>query len=290
MQVSEMMSVGEIAERLRRSTVQVISGTGAGTGSGIVWKAAGGILTNAHVASDASAQVVLWDGKRLPAKIVKRDERRDLAALQIPTADLTAVSIGDSGSLHPGEVAIAVGNPLGFVGAVSTGVIHAVGPLPGFGRRRWVQSDVRLAPGNSGGPLVNTRGELIGVNTMIARSRAAGSLALAIPSSTVLDFLNGSVDSAVTVGITVTPVALSRERALGFLILETQPGFAADRASLLIGDLLIGASGQRFRKHYDLEQAIESASDRLSLQFRRGAAPNDRSVTLQLNRQRVTAA
>ena len=73
-------------------------------------------------------QVMLWDGKRLPAKIVKRDERRDLAALQIPSAELMSVTMGDSNALRPGELAIAVGNPFGFIGAVSTGVIHAVGP------------------------------------------------------------------------------------------------------------------------------------------------------------------
>lgn len=285
-----MKSVGEIAEGLRRSTVQVISDSGAGTGSGIVWKAAGAILTNAHVAGDTSMQVMLWDGKRLPAKIVKRDERRDLAALQIPSAELMSVTMGDSNALRPGELAIAVGNPFGFIGAVSTGVIHAVGPLPGFGRRRWVQSDVRLAPGNSGGPLVNARGELIGINTMIARARGARNLALAIPSASVLDFLDGAIDSGLTVGITVTPVPLPAERGFGFLILETRQGLAADQASLLIGDLLIGANGRRFRRYYELEEAIESASDCLSLQFRRGGASNDRTVTLQLNRRRATAA
>ena len=125
---------------------------------------------------------------------------------------------------------------------------------------------------------------------MIARARGARNLALAIPSASVLDFLNGAIDSGVTVGITVTPVPLPAERGFGFLILETQQGLAADQASLLIGDLLIGANGRRFRRYYELEEAIESASDCLSLQFRRGGASNDRTVTLQLNRRRATAA
>lgn len=285
-----MKGLGEIAERLRRSTVQVLE-AGHGAGSGIIWNAAGLVLTNAHVVNGATAQVEFWDGARLPAKMLKHDRHRDLAALQVEASGLPAASKSGSGTLRAGELVIAVGNPFGFIGAVSTGVVHAVGPLPGFGRRHWVQASVRLAPGNSGGPLANARGEVVGVNTMIAGMGAGGNLALAIPIAAVEQFLNTSDNARVTLGVTVRPVSVPYERAPGFLILETLPGQPADNASLLIGDLLIGVNGRRFQNFSDLEDAIEAAADgRLSVQFRRGAGLQERTVTIQLENNRQAAA
>ena len=174
---------GEIAEQLRRSTVLIHAG-GCGAGSGVIWSSDGIVVTNAHVVHGSRVSVQLWDGREFEAAIQSRDARRDLAQLRIAAANLPAASAADSAELRPGELAIAIGNPLGFVGALATGVIHAVGPLRGLGRQDWVQADVRLAPGNSGGPLANAHGRVVGINTMVA-----GSLALAIPSNAVRDFL-----------------------------------------------------------------------------------------------------
>src|SRR5579864_5969612 len=170
-------SLGEVIERLRRSTVQVRAG-GSGCGSGVVWRAEGQVVTNAHVLSEsrtgpkerpeARLGIELWTGRKVAARVLKSDRRRDLALLQIDSEALSIAAQGDSDALRPGELVIAVGSPFGFTGAVSTGVIHSVGPLRGFRERPWVASDVRLAPGNSGGPLANARGEIIGINTMIA--------------------------------------------------------------------------------------------------------------------------
>jgi serine protease Do len=284
-----MKDFGDIAERLRRSVVQVVASGRAGMGSGIVWNPAGLILTNAHVAAGQNSQVELWDGTRLPARMVKHDRRRDLAVLQVSATGLPSASVGNSESLRAGELVIAVGNPLGFVGAVSTGVIHTVGPLAGLGTARWVQSSVRLAPGNSGGPLANARGEVIGVNTMIVGSRL-GHLALAIPSERALRFLNESENADVEMGVTIRPVAIPNEKGVGLLILETRPGLPADQASLLIGDLLVGANGRRFRSVSDLEHAIETASGALSIQFRRGGGRQDRTVTVRLEKRKAAAA
>lgn len=283
-----MRDFGEVAERLRRSTVQVVGAGGTGRGSGIIWNGTGLILTNAHVAKGGASQVELWDGTRLTSRTVKSDPRRDLAALQVSASGLPSASVGDSGKLRPGELAIAVGNPLGFVGAVSTGVVQTVGPLQGLGRRAWVQSSVRLAPGNSGGPLANARGEVIGVNTMIVGMGQARSLALAIPSAYVIEFVRES--ESPEVGMTVVPVQVDAEKTLGFLILGTRPGWPADTASLLIGDLLIGANGRRFSNFSDLQRSIEASSGTLSLQFRRGAGRQDRTVTLQLRKPKAAAA
>jgi serine protease Do len=134
-----MQGFGEIAERLRRSTVQVFSDRRRGGGSGVVWKPDGLIVTNAHVARQPQAQVELWDGRRFEARVVAYDARRDLAALRIAAqgsagglagsagglaAGDCAATPGDSSRLRPGELVIAVGSPLGFSGALSTGVVH----------------------------------------------------------------------------------------------------------------------------------------------------------------------
>jgi len=173
---------GEIAEKLRRSTVLVPAG-GRGSGSGVIWSSDGTVITNAHVARGTKISLQLWDGREFQATVASRDPHRDLAALHIDATNLPSASVADSSKVRPGELAIAIGNPLGFVGALTTGVIHAVGSIHGLGSQSWVQADVRLAPGNSGGPLADARGRVIGINTMVA-----GRLALAIPSNVVQNF------------------------------------------------------------------------------------------------------
>src|SRR5712671_2085509 len=212
---------GEIAEKLRRSTVLVHAG-GRGSGSGVIWSSDGSVITNAHVARAAQISLQLWDGREFNATVASRDPSRDLALLRIAATNLPSALVADSSQVRPGELAIAIGNPMGFVGALTTGVIHAVGPLRGLGLRSWEQADVRLAPGNSGGPLADARGRIIGINTMVA-----GRLALAIPSNTVKDFLSaGPSDS--WLGVTVHPVQVpqvaGRSRALGLVVLEVEPG------------------------------------------------------------------
>ena len=139
---------GEIAEQLRRSTVLIHSG-GRGSGSGVIWSSDGLIVTNAHVVRGSNVRVQLWDGREFEGAVASRDPRRDLAALRISADSLPAASPADSSQLRPGELAIAIGNPMGFVGALTTGVIHAIDPLRALGSQTWVQASVRLAPGNS---------------------------------------------------------------------------------------------------------------------------------------------
>jgi serine protease Do len=163
-----------LAARLARVTVEVASrgrgtATGAPVGSGVIWHPDGLILTNAHVArSDVS--VALWDGRTRAARLVARDVARDLAALVVDATGLPAAEIGDSSALRVGELVLAVGNPLGLVRALSAGLVHAAD-------RRLIQADLRLAPGNSGGPLADARGRVVGLNAMIV-----GGLAVAVPS------------------------------------------------------------------------------------------------------------
>lgn len=266
---------GDVVEKLRRATVQVRPHRNGG-GSGVIWSRDGQIITNAHVVEGSRSGAVeaeLWDGRRLAAKILKRDRRRDLAALQVQAAGLPAAIPGDSRMLRVGELVIAVGNPLGFIGAASTGVIHK------FDDDSWVVSQLRLAPGNSGGPLANAHGEVVGINTMIA-----GGLAFAIPSHAVARFLSTPSNGDSGLGVVVRPVLVNRSaRQLGLVVLEVIPHSPANRASLLQGDILLGAYGKPFQSVQDLEIAIDASRGRiLELQFRRGASENIRTVAAQI--------
>jgi serine protease Do len=173
-----------VAARLSLSTVQVRSRR-FGAGSGVIWHSSGLIITNAHVVRGSRARVELSDGRVFDAVCTGRNLQRDLAALKVPAADLSAATVGDSDALRVGELVLAVGNPLGLVGAVTTGIIYAIGPKDASSK--WVQADVRLAPGNSGGPLADAQGRIIGINTIIA-----GGLALAVPSNVVERFWRSS--------------------------------------------------------------------------------------------------
>jgi serine protease Do len=274
--------LGEIADRLRRSTVLVRPGGGKGNGSGVVWSSDGLIVTNAHVAQGPRSEISLWDGREFRAEVTSRDPRRDLAALRISAGELLAAEAGDSSRVRPGELVIAVGNPLGFVGALTTGVVHGVGPIRGLGSQSWVQSDVRLAPGNSGGPLADARGRVIGINAMIA-----GRLALAIASNEVARFLRGEGEAdSLRVGVSVVPVRLPRSiagRKFGLVLASVEPGTAAARASLLPGDILLGTEEKRFTSVSDLAELLRGdAAAVLRLEFLRGDYERVRRVSVQL--------
>src|SRR5258706_4369409 len=230
---------GEIAEQLRRSTVLLHTG-GRGSGSGVTWSSDGLIVTNTHLVHGSNVRVRLWDGREFNAAVTTRDSRHDLAALRISADSFPAAIPADSSPLRPGELAIAIGNPMGFVGALATGVIHAIGSLRGLGSQTWVQASVRLAPGNSGGPLADARGHVIGVNTMVA-----GRLALAIPSNAVRDFLAGGPRSA-WLGVAVHPVRLPRAhcRAVRLVLLEVEPRSSAAQTSLLARGNFPGTEGK----------------------------------------------
>jgi len=174
-------SLSALASRLRHITVQ-IHGAPAGVGSGVLWSRDGLIVTNAHVVR-GRVSVVLPGGRAVQARLLARDPERDLAALAIDAHALVPAEIGDSDSLRVGELVVAVGNPMGLSGAVTAGLIHAIGPRRPAGPSL-IQADLRLAPGNSGGPLADARGRVIGINSMIA-----GGLALAVPSSLVARFV-----------------------------------------------------------------------------------------------------
>jgi serine protease Do len=200
---------------------------------------------------------------------------------------LPAATFGDSGALRVGELVMAIGNPMGFIGALTSGVVHALGSLAGFGRQSWVLADVRLAPGNSGGPLADAYGRVIGINTMIVNRLGA-----AVPGNAVTAFLRRGA-SGFELGVTLQPVRLE-DRRFGLLVLKVEPGSPAAHAPLWTGDVLTGAGGRPFRSVDDLHLLLDGALDGVGgvihLQFLRGDRAVTREVAIRLTRPVAEAA
>jgi serine protease Do len=224
-----MFGSSEVIEKLRRSTVQITDGRGGG--SGVVWDGNGAIITNAHVVRSREIALIDFYGRRLRGRVEKRDEESDLALVHTNARDLEPALIGDSSHLRAGEIAIAVGNPLGIAGAAAWGIIHAIGPLDLGARRTWIQADIRLAPGNSGGALATAAGELIGINTMVYNG-----LGLAAPANEVAAFIRGEVQR-VHLGVELVP------SAQGLVVVAVEPGSLAERAGILLGDVIQCSAG-----------------------------------------------
>src|SRR5260370_757807 len=252
----------QIVNWLQPSIVQVRNG-GRGAGTGIIWSTDGYIITNHHVVpgDKATIQVHLTDGRVLEARVVDRHPKQDLAMLQISAGDLQAASAGDSSKLRVGEWVFAIGNPWGQRGVVTAGIVS------GFGSARhnddeqpthYIKSDVHLAPGNSGGPLLDAEGRVVGINAMIF----GGDLAVAIPSNVVSSWLEAMPGRRVTLSIELQPVELPddiRQRAnleagrtSGLLVVASQAvesgglnGSQQPAASgVFIGDVLLDAPGK----------------------------------------------
>lgn len=242
-----------VATTLRQSTVKVKSSV-TGVGSGVIWQADGLIITNAHVATSNRATVELADGRIFEAVRSHFDPQQDLAVLKINATDLKTATIGDSANLRVGELVLAVGNPLAENGAVTIGIVHTNYP-------RAVMADVQLYPGNSGGPLADCQGRVVGINTMIVNN-----LAVAIPSNTVNRFLRGS--HRMQLGVTLQPVVLGR-RTLGLLILSILSCSIAENVGLQIGDVLVGVSGLALTHPDDLAKYLHQTHKSIPLQILR---------------------
>jgi len=179
--------MSRVVSDVRRSLVRISNGR-EGQGAGTIWSADGLVLTNAHVVRRSSLKVTLPDGRTLAARIVARDPDRDLALLSVEASGLPAIEPGDSQNLRPGEWVFALGHPWGVAGAATAGIVIGSGAdmpeMPPSGRE-WIMVSLRLRPGNSGGPLVDARGRLIGVNTMMT----GPEVGVAIPVHVVKDFV-----------------------------------------------------------------------------------------------------
>ncbi len=169
-----------------RPSLVIVQGKRDSAGAGVIWRKNGVVLTNNHVLNGRAPRVVLPDGRTLDAEIIQRDEDIDLALLHIDAGNLPAASILRQGALRTGELVYALGHPWGERNFVTAGIISAHGELQTRRGRRvaFLRTDARLAPGNSGGPLLNAAGQVAGINTMIL----GGDQGLAIQAQVAEDF------------------------------------------------------------------------------------------------------
>jgi serine protease Do len=295
-----------VAQRVRESMVQVQAGP-RGMGSGVVWsvgqvdgggEAEAQIITNAHVVAAARSQTLtirLHDGRELSATVQAIDPEHDLALLHAKASGLRAAEHGDSTALRVGELVLAVGNPWGREGAVTVGVVEARAPAdPDVElepaeedateerperdpRRAWgqwqprrielIQADIRLYPGNSGGPLADSRGRVVGINAMVG-----GGLGFAIPSRTVQQFLEEASGTAqrfvLGVQVLTVPLPEALRQRLGIqqetapLLAAVEAGGAGERAGLLVGDVLLAVDGVVLHAAEHLARALNRAGAR----------------------------
>ena len=180
-----------VVERVHHSLVQIHNGHGAGAGT--IWHPDGLIVTNAHVvAGRHELKVTLPNGDTYRAQVIAYDEGRDLAALAIEASDLPTIELGDSRQLHPGQWVMCLGHPWGVTGALTSGSIIAIGknlPETPIAEREWIVAGLHLRPGHSGGPMVDSSGRLVGINTMIN----GPDVGFAVPVHVVKAFLREKI-------------------------------------------------------------------------------------------------
>lgn len=267
-----------------------------GTGSGFVFTSNGYILTNSHVVDGArTVDVVLHDGRRFPAERVGDDPHTDLAVVQVKADGLPVVELGESKPLKPGQLAIAIGNPYGFTYSVTAGVISALGRSLRSASGRLmddiIQTDAALNPGNSGGPLVDSRGRAIGVNSAVILP--AQGLCFAIPIDTAKYVAGQLIEHGRLrrgyIGLGGQNVSLPRwlQRRLGIsaesgiLVVTLDEGGPATRAGFEEGDLVIGFKGKPLEGIDALYKALteESIGNAVQLTVAREGEIRDLWVT-----------
>ncbi len=264
-----------------------------GVGSGFILSPEGLVMTNAHVVDGADEVYVnLTDKREFKAKIVGVDKRTDVAVLKIDAKKLPAVAIGDVGRLKVGEWVMAIGTPFGLDNTVTAGIVSAKARDTGE-EIRFIQTDVAVNPGNSGGPLINMRGEVVGINSQIlSRSGGFQGISLSIPiddAMKVADQLRaGGKVIRGRIGVSIAPVtkdvaeSIGLGKAQGALVQGVEPGTPADKAGLEAGDIITQFAGQPIDKAQDLPRLVGATKpgSKAAIQvFRRGSY-KDLTVTV----------
>ncbi len=266
-----------------------------GNGSGFIFTPDGYILTNSHVVHDASKiMVTLSDGRSYNAEMIGEDPDTDVAVIRIHAPNLVAARLGNSQSLRVGQLAIAIGHPYGFQTTVTTGVISALGrsfkSRSGKLIENIIQTDAALNPGNSGGPLVTSHGEVIGINTAIVM--AAQGICFAIPINTAKILIPalmryGQVRRAY-IGIGGQNVQISRRIMLfnelavdsGIFIMYVEPNSPAEKAGLREGDVIVGFNNLPLSSIEDLQKLL--TSEHIGVRSQLTILRNNRKFTLNI--------
>lgn len=269
-----------------------------GTGSGVIFKSDGYIVTNNHVVDGAKdITVALSDGRTLPAKLIGTDPFTDLAVIKVDATDLPTAEFGDSDSIMVGEPAIAIGNPLGLElqGSVTAGIISALNRTINIGENRvkLLQTDAAINPGNSGGALVNADGQVIGINSAKLAATGVEGIGFAIPINTVKTI----VDELITKGHVTYPYlgvgVLDKDTAAqagyrlntdaGVIVMQIAIGGPADKAGIQQRDLILKVDGKETNTVADLRNIVAShkVGDTIDLTISRNGNISDVSVTLE---------
>ena len=272
-----MVSDVDLLDAYSRAVIGVVEQVGpavvsvSGLGTGLILSPDGYTLTNSHVAAAVKAyELRLRDGSTLPAELVGQDPHSDLAVLRAAGSGLPHAQLGDSTRLQAGQLVVAIGSPFGFQSTVTTGVVSALGrsmrSQSGRLIENVIQTDAALNPGNSGGPLVDTRGQVVGINTAIIAM--AQGICFAIPSATArrvtsLLIREGRVTRSY-LGISGEPHSVHRrvsryyhlDQETGVRIAQVQPGGPAQRAGLKEGDVLVALADHPVRGVDDLQRFL----------------------------------
>lgn len=259
-------------------------GGGDSAGSGFVISPDGFLLSNAHVVGDASnVMVSLTDGRSLRATVRGRDVATDLALLRVDEGGLPFATLGDSAALRVGQLVVAIGNPLGFASTVSTGVVSALGrsmrAKDGMMIEGIVQSDAALNPGNSGGPLVDTHGRVVGINTAIIQG--AQNISFSVPAATanwvVTELMEFGYVRRAYLGFAcqMRPVSRAFQRDADFdkqqvvQALHIQHDSPAERAGVQVGDLLLEIDGKSIGSIDEIHRALPRPGATVALKLLR---------------------
>jgi len=269
------LSVAQISKKVGPAVVGVSVKTGSsnpfsgrtseGMGSGIIINEDGYILTNYHVIADAQqVSIILSNGKEVPAKVVNYEAESDVAVVKITEkTQMPAVAeLGDSDKLEAGELAVAIGNPLGreFLGSITVGVISAVNrSLDGENTLKYIQTDAAINEGNSGGALVNSKGQVIGINSAKIKGTGVEGLGFAIPINYIKPKMQALVKPILKIGIAGQDVtdAISKQYKLpiGFYIEEVQDFSPAEKAGIKPGDVIVKFDGEKVASVSDINKA-----------------------------------
>jgi S1-C subfamily serine protease len=252
-----------MVKRVSQSVVQVRSGRGVG--SGVVWDRSGLIATNAHVLGRSGKfEIGFSDGESLSAKLVGQDRFSDLALLQIngTKKDLTPIERGDSDSLAVGQFVVGLANPFGDNVNASSGIVtNPKGRIGGPWIDGLVITDVRLNRGYSGGPLVDTSGRMVGMNSAVAANRGI-AIPVSVISTTISEIASHGSSKRAYLGIISNPIALPEDvsgdigQSSGLIVLSVEPGTPAKKAGVAIGDILVKLDSRRIASFQDLHKAL----------------------------------